>query len=51
MIKILQVVETLDCGGIETLLVSINENLSKEYRFNYLLGVNRNCFYSKKVKF
>ena len=50
MIKILQVVETLDCGGIETLLVSINENLSKEYRFNYLLGVNRNCFYSKKVK-
>lgn len=50
MKKILQVVETLDCGGIETLLVSLNEFIDKNYKFDYLLGVNRQCFYSDKVQ-
>lgn len=50
MKKILQIVETLDCGGIETLLVTLNESISEDYHFDYLLGVNRECFYSKRVK-
>lgn len=50
-IRVLHVLPTMDCGGIETWLMNLLEQSSpKQIQFDFLVQQDREYFYSKKVK-
>ena len=50
-LKVLQIIGVLNCGGAETLLVNILENIDKNnYDFDFLVFEEKHFDYEDKIK-
>lgn len=50
MIRVLHVVHTMDCGGIETMLMNVYRNIDrKQIQFDFLVNGKKDNFYTKEI--